>query len=157
MRRESFGPSRLAARTLDKGERGYFDIAGPMPVDSAEFGYKYALMFVLERSGHMILGGSRYKSTDDVEHHLRQMQATLRPYIGTQQVIRFDNAKETRSDAMQRFLTEEGTTVEFFSPYVHEELGLVERSWQSIERIAIAALRHAPNNCGFPMWFNGMR
>ena len=80
MRRESLGPSRLAARTLDKGERGYFDIAGPMPVDSAEFGYKYALMFVLERSGHMILGGSRYKTTDDVEHHLRQMQATLRPY-----------------------------------------------------------------------------
>ena len=73
------------------------------------------------------------KSTDEVEHHLRQMQATLRPYIGTLQVIRFDHAKETRSDAMQHFLTTEGTTVEFSSPYVHEELGLVERSWQSIE------------------------
>ena len=107
-RRDSIGPSRLAVRTLDKGERGYFDIAGPMPVDSAEFGYKYALMFVLEKSGHMILGGSRYKSTDDVEHHLRQMQATLRPHIGTLQVIRFDNAKETRSDAMQRFLSHGG-------------------------------------------------
>ena len=50
MRRDSIGPSRLAAQTLDKGERGYFDIAGPMPVDSAEFGYKYALMLVLEKT-----------------------------------------------------------------------------------------------------------
>ena len=60
---------------------------------------------------------------------------------------------------MQRFLTTQGTAVEFSSPYmyVHEELGLVERAWQSIERIAIAALRHAPNNCSLSMWFNGMR
>ena len=40
---------------------------------------------------------------------------------------------------------------------MHEELGLVERGWQSIERIAIAALRHAPNNCSFAMWANSMR
>ena len=44
MKRDSIGPSKLAMQTLDKGERGYFDMAGPMPVDSAEFGYKYALM-----------------------------------------------------------------------------------------------------------------
>ena len=157
MRRASIGPSRLAARTLDKGERGYFDVAGPMPIDSAEFGYKYGAMLVPEDRGCKFLGGSRYKMSEEMQDHLQHMQAALRPCIGTLYVIRFDNAKETRSDAMQRYLNSQGTAAEFSSPHVHEELGLVERVWQTIERTAVAALRHAPNNCSLDKWFDTMQ
>jgi hypothetical protein len=155
MKRDSLGPTFLAARTLDKGERAYFDAAGPMPVPSAQFHYKYAVMLVLEKRGKKLLGGCKGHTTEEMKDHLQLMQALLRPYIGTLYVIRFDNAQETRSDAMVTYLASNGTAVEFSSPYIHEEVGLVERCWQTIERSAVASMRHA--NCTLSHWFNAMR
>jgi hypothetical protein len=42
MIRASINAERAAATTLDKGKRGFFDAAGPMPVASAQFNYRYA-------------------------------------------------------------------------------------------------------------------
>ena len=128
-----------------------------MPMDSCEFGFKYGVMLVPEIRGCKFLGGSRYKTSEEMQDHLQRMQAGLRAYIGTLYVIRFDNAKETRSDTIQRFLNSQGTSSEFSSPHVHEELGLVERAWQTIERTAVAALRHAPNGCSLDKWFDAMQ
>ena len=50
------------------------------PESYAQFGYKYAAMLVIEQRGCKFLGGSRYKTSEEMRDHLQHMQAALRPY-----------------------------------------------------------------------------
>jgi hypothetical protein len=112
-------------------------------------------MLVMERCGKKLICGTKGHTTDEMINHLQIMQAQLRPYIGTLYVVRFDNAQETRNDAMMIYLASGGTAIEFSSPYVHEELGLIERCWQTVGHASVACMRHY--NCLLAQWMNAMR
>ena len=155
--RPSIGYEKTARATLDRGEEGALDIAGPMPVKSSQFGYRFAALIKLRNRGNRFISGMVHHTQPVVQEHLQLTQALLRPYIGTLYIMRLDGASEFTCDEMIKYLSSEGdgTAAEFSAPYVHEQQP-VERDWSTLARTAICGMRHGPGGRKSD-WFDAMR
>ena len=105
-------------------ERTQIDVWGPTRVGSVPGGHRYLVLVLDEATGWLHVYPRRTHKASDIIDVLTLYEGDMQSSL---EVVRSDGAAEFSSDELQFWLAERKVRWERSTPYVHEEIGAVER------------------------------
>ena len=110
------------------------DICGPF--DASTEGYRYAVSFIDVATRVILVYFLKTRSSGNVLAALQSAVAKfekLADYEYTVRGLRSDNAKEYASDVVETFCRERGIVREYSVPYAHQQNGIAERFFRTLQ------------------------
>ncbi|UYV76233.1 hypothetical protein LAZ67_13003122 [Cordylochernes scorpioides] len=133
------------------GEFIYADICGPMQTQSLSK-YLYFCLFKDYFSGYRHIYFIKNKS--DVLDIFKEYATLIYTQTGNKiKVLRTDNALEFKSDNFADLCKRFGIIHEFTAPYVHEQIGRIERDNRTIVEAARSATKQTPGTTPYELFF----
>jgi hypothetical protein len=146
-------------RALRPLHRIVMDVKGPIPVPSAQHGYRFLIGWTCEHTGMRWTQGVKQHTAAVQELHTQKLRAALRlthPHFQFE-IVRADNAPEYHADSWEQYAADSSFSMEYIVAYESRMLGAMERAWGINEPQAGALLNHGPEPAGKGAWYTAMR
>jgi hypothetical protein len=146
-------------RALRPLHRIVMDVKGPIPVPSAQHGFRFVIGWTCECTGMRWVEAAKTHTELVTEQLTQRLRAALRithPHLQFE-IVRSDNASEYHSQPWLEYSDDSSFFREYIVPYASRMLGAMERAWGINEPCAAALLNQGPTPASPAHWWSAFR